>query len=183
MLKKTFAALFTAFVALHAAPQLSFANDQDVWATTVPAPACQPVDSFQASKVRLSNGAYVFRGNSTGTVQFYCPLPLNAFTVANFSHDNDITKFRIFYRDSDGTGNAARVTARLVYRLANGLYAGGSTWNSNISNVTTNTTRIHNNPHDMRSASLYSFYVTLTRTNTSQDPAFSGIDFPFPAAP
>ena len=167
--------------ALTSAP--SFANDQDIWSTTVPASSCQPANSIHLAKVTLSNGAWVFRGNNTGTVAFYCPLPVNAFTKSDFSNDNDISRFRVYYRDTDGMGLTSRVTARLTYRRSDGSYVAGSTWSSDNFANNANTTRLHTINHDVRANALYAFYVTLRRTSNAQSPAFSGIDFNFPSVP
>lgn len=173
----------------------ALANDQDVWTTAVPASSCVPANEWLANKVQLSNGAWVFRGSSTGTVIFYCPLALNAYTVSNFSHDNDISRYRVYYRDSDGgmlggsggfiAPQRSRVTARLTFRRANGMYSAGTLWSSDNTgvNATANTTAIKTNAHDVRANALYAFVATLYRANTSQSPAFSGIDFPFPVVP
>ena len=169
--------------ALTLAVEPASANDQDLWAKAVAASACEPASENQAAEVSLSNGAWVFVGNNTGTVTFWCPLSLNAYTVSNGSHDNDVSSFRVYYRDSDGQSGQARVTARMTYRRADGLYAAGSTFDSNVSTNTGNTTRVHNVAHDVRSEALYGFLVTLRRSNANQSPAFSGIDFPFPAVP
>ena len=117
------------------------ANDRDMLATTVPATACEPLNSSHANEVQLSNAAWVFRGTNTGTITFYCPVPRNAWTLSNTSNDNDISAFRVYYRDSDGTGTAARVTARLVSRRASGLFSARNTWNSNNHSATDNTPR------------------------------------------
>lgn len=159
------------------------ASDRDMLATTVPATACEPINSSHANEVELSNAAWVFRGANTGTITFYCPVPRNARTLSDATDDNDISAYRIYYRDSDGTGTAARVTARLVYRRADGLFSAGSTWDSNSLAATGNTTAIKANSHDLRFDALYSFLVTLNRTSTQQDPAFSGIDFTFVPVP
>ena len=170
----------------------ALANDQDVWSTTVPASSCEPSTESSANKVKLVNGAWVFSGNNLGLVTFYCPLAINAFTVANFSNDNDISSFRIYYRDTDGgtlgapngvPTNQSQVTARLTYRKSDGMYSAGSLWSSHWTpvNARSNTTAVKNNVHDVQANALYSFVVTMLRTNLTQSPAFSGIDFPFPA--
>lgn len=181
MLKQIFVALVT--VGLVYGSPIAMATDRDLRATTVPATSCTPLDSTQADMVLLSNAAWVFRGTNTGTVTFYCPLSRNAITLSDATDDNDISAYRVYYRDSDGAGSAARVTTRLIYRRADGLYAAGNTWNSNSQSATGNTTRIVANAHDMNADALYSFLVTLQRTNTQQAPAFSGVDFTFVPVP
>ena len=87
---------FTAMAAFGSANTV-LANDAPLIATTVPASACEPADETQANKVRLSNGAWVFRGAHTGTVMFYCPLDLNGYDVNNLLHVNDISGYRVYY--------------------------------------------------------------------------------------
>lgn len=164
------------FGVLLAGAHEAHANDQDLRATTVPATSCQPASSTQAASVVLVSAAWVFSGNNTGTVTFYCPLPVNGNTESNIGDDNDITTFRVFYRDTDGTGTDAEVTARLLYRTT-GLFAASSAWSSNASNVMIDTTDFHPAVHDVSNLALYSFVVTLSRTNTTENPAFTGIDF------
>lgn len=177
MLKKRMLIVALGTVGLVGLAGTARANDRDMLATTVPATACEPLNSSHANEVQLSNAAWVFRGSHTGTITFYCPVPRNAWTLSDNTNDNDISAYRIYYRDSDGTGTTAQVTARLVYRGASGLFSAGSTWNSNNHAATGNTTAFKENVHDVRFDALYSFLVTLRRTNTQQAPAFSGIDF------
>lgn len=158
------------------------ANDQDLRATTVPATSCQPASHSQAAEVQLSNGAWTFTGANTGTITFYCPLPVNGNTESDATNDNDITAFRVYYRDTDGAGGAAQVTARLVFRTT-GLFAVGGVWDSNDSNAVDDTTSFHFVNHDLSASALYSFLVTLSRSNNEQSPAFTGIDFALPPVP
>jgi hypothetical protein len=135
-----------------------------------------------AEKLFISNAAWTFAGNSTGTVYLYCPLPINGNTVSAAGDDNDMETYRIYYRDSDGTGNAAEVRTRLIYRRSDGLYSGGAEWssNSNVLDTETNTTAYHVNAHDMTADGVYSFLVTLRRNNIDVAAVFSGIDFRIP---
>jgi opacity protein-like surface antigen len=164
-------------------PSTALANDQDIVATTIPATACRPQTDSGSAAVALSNGAYVFNGSATGTVILFCPLPINANTIADFTNDNDISRYRVYYRDSDGIGTASEVRTSLVYRNSVGLTQVGGTWSSNASNITANTIAAVNLSHDVGSDRLYSFAVIMQRTNTTQNPAFSGIDFPPIAIP
>jgi hypothetical protein len=169
------ASLATA-VALLAGAQAVHANDQDLIATTVPATSCQPASHSQAAEVVLSNAAWVFSGSNTGTVIFYCPLPVNRFTKSDATDDNDILGFRVYYRDTDGMGTDAEVTARLYYR-ATGLVPVGAEFTSNDNNETDDTKDYQAVAHDVNEAAMYSFVVTLSRTSTAESPAFTGIDF------
>ncbi|WP_413200555.1 hypothetical protein [Nostoc piscinale] len=164
-------------------PSVASANDRDILATTVPATACRPNSDSGDASVVISNGAYVFNGSATGTVTLYCPLPINANTISDLTNDNDISTYRVYYRDTDGIGGASEITTRLVYRDSAGLNGVGSTWSSNVSNMTDNRTQFVNLNHSVGSNRLYSFLVTIQRTNTTQNPAFSGIDFAFPPIP
>ena len=155
------------------------ANDQDLLATTVPATACQPANPTSHGRVGLTNGAWVFLPGVTGTAYLWCTLPVNMYTVSDASQDNDITYYRILYRDSDGAGNAAQLTVRLGYRHQAGFTWAGSTWVSTGA-ADTNTFDHHWNPHDV-AVGVYSFMVTITRTVETEDPAFGGIDFIPPA--
>ena len=175
-------AVFSAAAALGAANTLR-ANDAPLLATTVPASACEPVNEAQANKVKLVNGAWVFNGAHTGTVTFYCPLSLNGFDVNNILNVNDMSGYRVYYRDSDGgtiIGGKAKVTARLTYRKHDGMYSGGTVWSSRFTPAgqTSNTTAYKANNHTVQKNALYSFVVTLYRSESAQQPAFSGIDFP-----
>lgn len=161
--------------ALAAATPLA-ASDRDVLATTVPAPACQAANPNSQGMLRLVNGAWIFLPGVTGTAYLWCPLDINKFTKSDNTDDNKISGgFRILYRDSDAAGSEAQVTARLGYRIPSGHNWAGAEWASSPG-VTGNTASYSFLFHDMQPG-LYSFQVTLTRTNTIDDPAFSGIDF------
>ena len=163
--------------ALLAGAHSARANDPDLRATTVPAAECQPESDTQAARVVLSGGAWTFTGVNTGTITFYCPLPINGNTEFDAFNDNDMTMIRVLYRDTDGMGAASEVTARLLFRTP-GLFSVGATWSSNTSNVMVDTTAVHPLPHDLFPSVIYFFIVTLNRTNTVDNPAFFGIDFP-----
>lgn len=174
----------TAIAALFTFPSAAVANDQDVQATTIPASACRPESDTADASVRMVNGAFIFNGNSTGTVRFFCPLPINRLTVSGPSNDNDLSRYRVYYRDTDGTGNAVEITTHLFYRNsdANASIPVGAAWssNSNLSNLTVNTSLYVLQAHQFEVFRLYFFVVTMRRNNTNQDPAFSGIDFVLP---
>lgn len=162
------------------------ANTPDLVHRTVPASACQPLTSVQAAKVKLQNGGWVFDGNNTGAVSFYCPISLNRFFASGLGQGNQISQLRIYYRDSDGTSVAARVTVGLRYRTAMGEFVNPAnlvsplSFNSNAVGGpldTFHTSYIHPYLHDLEWDSLYSFYVTLERSSALQNPAFHGVDF------
>ncbi|MEG5035200.1 hypothetical protein [Microcoleus sp. AT3-D2] len=178
----------TALAALFTFPSAAVANDPDVQATTIPASACRPESDTADASVRMVNGAFIFNTNSTGTVRFFCPLPINRLTVSDSSNDNDLTGYRVYYRDTDGTRNLAEITTHLFYRNSN---AGSSipvnaAWSSNSpppigTAPLVNTSFFFDAPnHQFEAFRLYFFVVTMRRNNTNQDPAFSGIDFVVP---
>ncbi|MEG3845786.1 hypothetical protein QT971_00970 [Microcoleus sp. herbarium19] len=177
----------TAIAALFTFPSAAVANDQDVQATTIPASACRPESDTADASVRMVNGAFIFNPNSTGTVRFFCPLPINRLTVSNPSNDNDLTGYRVYYRDTDGTGNLAAITTHLFYRNSSAAssIAVGAAWssNSNPSNLTVNTSFFVPQNHQFEAFRLYFFVVTMRRNNINQDPAFGGIDFVVPQVP
>lgn len=174
----------TALAALFTFPSAAVANDRDVEATTIPASACRPESDTADASVRMVNGAFIFNPNSTGTVRFFCPLPINRLTVSDSSNDNDLSRYRVYYRDTDGTGNVVEITTQLFYRNsnANSSIPVGAAWssNSNPSNLTVNTFFYVLQSHQFEVFRLYFFVVTMRRNNINQDPAFGGIDFVLP---
>ncbi|BAY29439.1 hypothetical protein NIES2107_12820 [Nostoc carneum NIES-2107] len=170
---------FAIIAAISAAPMSASANDAEVANTTIPASACRPESNVDDGQVFLSNGAYVFSGNNTGTVRLYCPWTINGNT-SNLTNDNDMSSYRVYYRDTDGISNSSEITTLLAYRDPNGQAqpAGQVAWSSNTANATANTTQTVQLSHDLGSNRLYYFIVTIRRNSTSQNPAFSGIDFP-----
>ncbi|MEG5065958.1 hypothetical protein QUB33_20280 [Microcoleus sp. B3-A4] len=176
----------TAIAGLCTFPSAAVANDQDVQATTIPASACRPESNTADASVRMVNGAFIFNGNSTGTVRFFCPLPINRLTVSDSSNDNDLSAYRVYYRDTDGTGNLAEITTRLFYRnsdASSSIAVGAAAWSSNSSNLRVNTSFYVPQAHQFGVYRLYFFVVTMRRNNINQDPAFGGIDFIPPQVP
>jgi hypothetical protein len=157
-------------------------NDYDLIHRTIPASACAPLDTGMAAKARLQNGAWRFDGANTGAVALYCPLPVNAFPAdLAQGFGTHLQFFRVWYRDSDGGAVAARVTASLHYRSLAGTWnAVPGTFNSSTFADILFATKIVLIPgggHDFVMDGLYSFYVTLVRTNVDEIVEFHGIDF------
>jgi hypothetical protein len=175
----------TAAVAFLSIPSTAYAATYiDTQATTIPASACRPSSDSEDAKVSLSNGAYVFNNSAPGTVTvtFYCPLPINGFSISQPEDQNAIAGYRVYFRDSDGPGNSASIKTRLTYRTSDGLHSVGTEWNSNSNKATNNTSYYINLKHDLGFSRLYAFYITMSRSNKNLDPAFSGIDFiPLPS--
>lgn len=172
------------------------ANDFDVAATSIPATSCMPATSSDRNKMAISNGAWSFQGTNTGTVNLYCPITFNHLQPSNSGSDNDISRYRIYYRDPDGgllgigggfvVPQRSRIETRLVFRKSDGLYSAGTWWNSDStpSNAKNNTVAYKTNVHDVAQDALYSFVVKMYRANTSIDsPTFGGIDFPIVPVP
>lgn len=172
---------FVAFTAITAASTLS--NIPSVSAQTarvsIPASACAPANPNSQSLVRISNGAYTFAPNSTGQATFYCPLPLDTDVIPRLPANSQHTA-AVYYRDTDGTGNTAFVLVRLQRRDTDGLQNVSNEFTSSSRSETNNTFACIPFNHDFSSSNLYFFRVIMTRSNTNQDPAFSGIIFANP---
>ena len=102
--------------------------------------------------------------------------------MAGRGNDNDISRFRVQYRDEDGLDPGAEV---LVFLTRSSLAADGSRvfdflceWSSNTdgSDQTLYASDVVPCPHDVSRQSFYLFQVILT--NTSAVAEFVGIDFP-----
>lgn len=167
----------TAIAALSTLSGVSSANAQNIARVSIPASACAPANPNSQSLVRIVNGAYTFIANSTGQAIFYCPLPLDTDVIPR-PPQNSGHNATVYYRDTDGTGNSAVVLAVLQRRDVNGLQPNVSNeFTSNSRAVTGNTFGCVNFVHNFSSSNLYFFRVTMTRSNTNQDPAFNGIVF------
>jgi hypothetical protein len=142
---------------------------------SVPAAACAPASANDAARAFLSNAGWVHTATSTGTINFYCPVS-NAQNATFPGGDTYV--LNVLYRDSDGVGPNYRVTARLLYRNNAGLYSASGAMDSNAYGDTGNTTRsVALTPNEApQPGRLYSVLVTVTRTSTSAQPAFLGIE-------
>ncbi|NJK67726.1 MAG: hypothetical protein HC941_15410 [Microcoleus sp. SU_5_3] len=167
---------FTAIAALSTLSGVSSANAQNSFSVSIPASACTPANSNFQSLVRIVNGSYTFAQNSTGQVDLYCPLPLDTDVIPRVPQ-NDGHNATVYYRDTDGTGSAAFVLALLQRRDVNAVQNVTNEFTSNSRAVTSNTFGCINFVHNFSSSNLYFFRVRMRRSNTNQDPAFSGIVF------
>ncbi|MFB8789420.1 MAG: hypothetical protein U7123_11355 [Potamolinea sp.] len=175
MILRHFIAL-TAITALSTLSNISSVSAQTSARVSIPASACAPANPTSQSLVRITNGAYNFLPNSTGQATFYCPLPLDTDVIPRLPL-NSAHQAVVLYRDTDGTGNAAFVNVLLQRRDVNGVQNVSSEFTSSSRTGTNNTFGCITFNHNFSASNLYFFRVIMTRSNTNQDPAFSGINF------
>ena len=138
------------------------------------------------------NGFYGIEALQSGQdhrlLYLHCPFSLNNIELSNpRSNDNDISSFRILYRDADGFGSKALVEVLLYQTI---LLSTGEiqnillcSWNSNTNGTgATGFTRA-NVPcgHDVSPGAFYTFEARLLTTflgGPSPAAAFAGITFP-----
>lgn len=168
-------------------------NSWDLISRSIPASACEVTNNQEFSRVELVGGAWRFKGNQTGTVTLSCPLPITAFPADhNLGYNNTVMDFyRVWYRDSDGAGVAARVGVTPYLRtqtgvLSNiGLIGGGGgfippgvcQFNSNAYADVGFKVRAQDCNHQIQLNALYWFEVTLQRLSAGSWVEFHGIDF------
>lgn len=181
MMLKYFIA-FTAITALSTLSNISSVSAQTSVRVSIPASACTPANPYSQSLVRITNGAYNFLSDITGQATFYCPLSLDTDVIPRLPL-NSIHQAVVLYRDTDGTGNSAFVYALLQRRDVNGVQNVSNEFTSNSRAVTNNTFGCITFNHNFSSSNLYFFRVIMTRSNTTQDPVFSGINFSDACAP
>ena len=130
MLRYALAALTCAACLIGGGAQ---ANDRDLLGTPVPAASCVKYYADNAEGGALNsgrrqrrswyNGVFALRGG-VGTpgqdykdFRLHCGLAVNQVEISNLtSNDNDITSFRVLYRDGDGRG-AATVVEVTLYKM------------------------------------------------------------------
>jgi hypothetical protein len=169
-------------------PTSTRANDRDLRGTPVPAAACI---QYRSSGDLGSFGgwdkftsAFQIRSSGNGEVrlELRCPLPVNNVEISGTANDNDMTKFRLHYLDSDGAGADARLLVRLVRAsttIPNFVEGRVCEWSSNLGALAQRV--VIDCPHDFESDTFYYFLVTLTvgaSTPSSTFVRFWGIDFP-----
>ena len=94
------------------------ANDRDPRATPVPAAACAEI--FHAPGITpWKSGGWFGLYTGGAYVHLRCALPLNNVDLGGTTDDNDISKFRVHYRDGDGLGTTARVEVDLKRSVVN----------------------------------------------------------------
>jgi hypothetical protein len=153
-----------------ATPGTAMATDpQNV---SIPASACQVADPDELDEVQLVSGSWVFHG-ATGVVTLFCP-------IGRKEDGNNWTfgRMRVYYRDTDGQGTHARVDAFMHERLNTAVTSAEiADFTSNDHGDQVNTTKGVDIGVPMEDDTLYFVEVHLYRLDTSEDPAFHGIDF------
>jgi hypothetical protein len=174
----TFAAALAGF-----APAAARANDRDPRATPVPASACVEITRPANITPWSSYGWFsLYTGGAYVTLR--CPLPLNNVDLGGTTDDNDISKFRVHYRDGDGFGTTARVEVDLKRTAVNagGLPEGTvvCSWKSNVdgAGATTAAKATKACPHDLAAEAFLSFEVRLQTVDGTYPVDFLGITFP-----
>jgi hypothetical protein len=116
------------FLALLAATPLgqALANDRDLRATPVSAASCAPrLTGTLAGFDPWNFGTYELppsdpAGQGYREMILICPLPVNHIDLGGTSNDNDISSFRILYRDGDGFGVASDIWVKLFEQTLSG---------------------------------------------------------------
>jgi hypothetical protein len=167
------------------------ANDRDLRGTPIPAAACsvwvrQGFEDALHGAVGGYNGAYYgVRADKNRRIQLGCPLPVNAIDLSGATDDNDVSKFRVHYRDPDGFGNGTTLTVdfyRTTRTTTGHQLALVKSWSSDVGGggATGATTAVVALPQDLATGVFYSFQVMLTVLPVPGAPTleFAGIDFP-----
>ena len=164
------------------APPVARANDRDLRGTPVPAAACVeyrrtgPVgDPWKAGWFALTgHGLYL---------QLRCPFPVNNVELSSRSDDNDLTRMRVHYRDSDGFGGGAGVQVVLgrSFVTASGAvqFEAACSWASNAHGTGGASAAKSSRAcaHDLAADSFYHVDVFLGVVD-GHTAEFVGVDFP-----
>jgi hypothetical protein len=151
------------------------ANDRGVRGVMIPAAACNLVVG-SATLTDIPN--WTVRGGASATIT--CPLPINNVNLGGTDGDNDITKFRVLYRDTDGSGSQAALTVTLFKsKVSNGTLTTTQVCRATLATTSTAfTATTVTCAHDVAGGgTFYSFGVLMTGLGT-READFTGIDFP-----
>lgn len=91
------------------------ANDRSVRGLMIPAASCQQ----QSVAAGFFDTAIWSVAN--GVTRIACALPINNIELGGTAADNDLSKFRVLFRDGDGPGAAATIYAALYYVNRSGV--------------------------------------------------------------
>ena len=163
----------------------ALANDRDLRATMVSGASCG-----EAARSTYNNpwtsGDYFSVSSANQYLRLRCPLPLNEIDLSGTTNDNDISKIRVFYGDSDGFGTDATVTVGLV-KIAMPASPGWPqttvvcSWSSDTdgTGAVTAAKATMACVHDLAAEAFYHFNVSLhTGANGGNAATFVGISFP-----
>jgi hypothetical protein len=155
------------------------ANDRSLRALTVPASSCQVDENgpFEDDPFKTPDSIGRF------TPVFYeilCPLPINNIEMSGTGFDNDITSFRVTYRDTDGAGIGGEISVSLDRAIISPEFTSSGpvcrTWSSNTDGPDERIALRDVAPcrHDIRSnggevQSFYFFTVILEVTSAQVD--------------
>jgi hypothetical protein len=164
-------------------PAPARANDRDLQGTPIPASACVEFRRSPALTEEAWKAGYFEVTGDAKDLELHCPWPVNNVDLSGTTNDNDISKVRVHYRDSDGFGAGAAVTVGIGRPVVD---ASGNTrgqavcfWQSNAygTGATTSTKASRVCAHDLAAGGFYSADVLL-QSRAGQTAQFLGIDFP-----
>jgi hypothetical protein len=167
-------------------PAAAQANDRDLRGTTVPAAAC--IETFGTTSLTENpwlSGYFSLTG-ANKRLDVRCPLPLNNIDLSGTTNDNDLSKLRVHYRDSDGFAAGGFTGAYVLVALTKVSANAGATqstvvcqWLSNSDGTGATTTAVATKAcaHDLAAGAFYQIEVIMQSSagNTVQ---FLGVDFP-----
>lgn len=150
------------------------ANDRSLTALSIPPSSCQAWPSspgtFQGS---------VWHAIAGQTAVLYCPLPVTNIEMGASGADNDMSKFRVHFRDSDGPAAGASVSAALVQTSRSSL-SPTTICSADLGTTTTSSFVTNTIPcrHDISSNGAFYVIVVTLRSSPAAFSSFLGIDFP-----
>lgn len=152
---------------------LAQANDRSVRGIMIPVASCQP-DWETAGGLIL----YSWQVSSGQYAHLLCPMPINNIELGGEATDNDMSKFRVHYRDSDGMGTASRITVSF-YKTTSSPFSFVGICNRTLATTsTTMTSTVVPCAHDLAAGgAFYGFSVEMV-TSPGTTVEFMGIDFP-----
>ncbi|MFO1040061.1 MAG: hypothetical protein U1E45_24730 [Geminicoccaceae bacterium] len=152
----------------------SEANDRSVQGVAIPASACQLADDSTAT-LNATVGWIVRNGV---TAKVLCPVPINHIELGGTTNDNDMSKFRIHFTDSDGVGTGSIVKVFLLRHTSVPL---GTTevCRKELAPATTSTTStIVPCVHDIMSGGMFYEFAVVLHAAPGGYAFFLGLDFP-----
>ena len=163
-------------------PVTAGANDRDLRGTPVPAAAC--IEYRRTGTIGAPWKAGYFELTGDGQyLQLRYPLPVNNVELSAKTDDNDISKMRVHYRDSDGFGGGAGVQVvvgrSFVTVSGNAQFEAVCFWASNAHGTggTSAAKASRTCVHDVAADSLYHVDVSMGVV-AGHSAQFLGVDFP-----